>query len=619
MQMPLPLLERSSEIEQIEMQLTHAHQGPGRQVALVAKSGSGKSVLLKEIVSRALERGERAVFLPCTGGVIAEPSLLRLFVARLLQIDLTLSVEQASEQLKEELITYQLTDLYNYLAGFLGFDQLEALPQAIFLDYPTAVTRIVRACASEQAGLVLVFDDIDQAGPNIQELARRLCNVAEATNTFILMSATRNLPDDLEANITITLGLGALTPPELIKIAAHIFGTDDIPKSIQAQLVSLSHGLPLPVVLIAQAVRRRTPDQGTKLPTMIQAVSHISGGMTQEQLGLLRTASVVGRVVPISIFEAIEIDNADGLLQELTEAGWLEHEPGLGLYRFSNRIVRQVIYDYIPGAERTALHEKIGAYFYDQDPDTLSRRAVDLAVYHLVRSGQREGALKALKLAIEEAAATHNLEARRDMLKQAIEIAAVSVKFRQLHIQFSEQLGDLYAAQDDYANAAMAYSEPGMSATPLHLLTKLGLVIVAVDAARATSLLTKTSKQLPNFFPEDLKWRSTSGLIWSLMLQNKPYEALREGRNALATLNQLTGYGDSIALLRATLGMVHHYNDEVVDAKLHFESARGGWLARGNDAGLTLLNRVQANAPRDEATQHWLRLVLHPIIGKVLV
>ncbi len=620
MMLSQPMLGRTAEVEALELQLQQAHQGPGRQVAIVAQSGAGKTTLLEHIIDRAKARGEHAVLLPCRGGNLVEHDLMRLLVQRLLLINPEFDSEGQRTQLVNALRNHSLSELEHFLAGFLGIaGEDDDILHSDYIDYNSAITRIIRAMSADGQQLVLAFDDADDAEVSLLNMLIRICGVAEAANVFILITATRSLPENLQSQISSVTSLRALTRSEIVELARFWLPDDTLSEEAQAQFVSMSHGLPLPVTMIASAINIASPGEVAGLPTMIQAVKSLAQMLTPDERHVLNTVAVIGGAAPAPLFQGLEIEQASVQLTALVTAGWLAHETGTQTFRFKNNAVRLLIYDYIPSEERVTLHEKIGVYFFNQEPDQLGRRAVDFAVHHFVRSGQRAQALDALALAINKGATAHNLEARRSLLKQAIEISAISMQFRSRHIQFAEQLGDLYAAQDNYTEAASAYNEPGTAATPLHLLTKLGLVLLPVRTERAVSILNKTVTQMPNFFPEDLKWRAVAGLVWGLLLTGKPYEALREGRNALATLNQLSGYGDAVALIRATLGMVYHFNDEVLEAKMHFESARGGWLARGNDAGLTLINRIQAKAPRDEATQLWLRLVLHPILGKQLI
>lgn len=615
----IPLIGRSAEIETIERQISAAHQGPGRQVAIVTQSGAGKSALLNEIAEQATQHGHLVAKLPCRGGSLAERDALRLFFYQLLDIDPVLDIDAQQDALYDLLAEHQLLELEAFLVDTLGLALDGPRPQAGFVDVSTALTRLVRALAQSDTRLVLVIDDVDEASPNIRGVLERLCSVSEATNAFMLMSATRNLPVALASHTNTILQLRTLIPREIVQLAQHIFERDDIPQSVLSQLVSLSHGLPLPTILIAEALKHFTPQQEMQLPTMIQAVNILVEQLDDHQREVLQAASVVGKAIPEYILQALGILDATPLLGALEAGRWLTRESTSSIYRFTNNVVYQVIYDYVPGNVRATLHEQVGNVFFNPDSGSLARRKVDLAVYHYVRSGKREQALDALGLAIEEAALQHNLEARRDLLKNAVELSATSATLRSQHLQFAEQLGDLYTAQDDYQQAALAYSEPGISGMPMHISCKLGLVLTSVEPSRAVTILKRAVKQIPTRFPEDLKWRGVAGLVWALLLTNQPYEALREGRNALATLNQLSGYGEAITLLRATLGMVHQFNGELVEAGLHYESAKGAWLARDNDTGLALLSRLQAKAPRDEITRLWLRLVLHPVLGKPML
>jgi hypothetical protein len=239
---------------------------------------------------------------------------------------------------------------------------------------------------------------------------------------------------------------------------------------------------------------------------------------------------------------------------------------------------------------------------------------VQQAVYHYTRGGARDRALTALELALTHARRVGNRERVVTLYRQAIDIAASDSALTRRHADLAEALGDLYTAEEDYAEATRVYGELGPTTGSLTLLGKLGLALLAVDTRRAVQTLTQTIPAVPEQFQDDLHWRLEAGLVWALALDGREYETVRHSRDALGKLGDTAGFGEARILLRATLGLALQYQGDMAGALPHLMSARNGWEARGNQVGVSLVNNALIGLPMPDLTKIWLRVALQPLI-----
>jgi hypothetical protein len=155
-----------------------------------------------------------------------------------------------------------------------------------------------------------------------------------------------------------------------------------------------------------------------------------------------------------------------------------------------------------------------------------------------------------------------------------------------------------------------------LATIPRDLLSKLGMVLLATNPARAVNVLMQVTPATSYSQSDDLRWRLEAGLVWGLAITGRSYEAVRRSRDVLGGLSDTAGFGNARTLMRGTLGMVLYYQGDQTAASTHLESARAGWGARGEEEGVRLINQVLIAMPRKEVTLSWLQMVMAPLLSK---
>jgi len=622
------LIWRSAELDFIENQLNAARHGNGRRAVLHGEYGSGKTRLLLEAISLASKAGVRSVYLSCRGGRLVDHLLLVSFLHNLLDLDESLPSNLKRERLESLLASTGLTHLRDFFADVLlintTVDPQQALTQlahsALFADLPGAIAQFVRSTASIDQPLMLTLDDIDQAGSDILAVIEQLCSTASANPVLLLMSHSDGLPESLSTLVDAVASIRQLPAKQVGQLVEHITGLAEVAEGVVDQLISNSGGHIFPMIAILQAIAARNEFGRLaltefKIPTFDQAVHQHMQLLDEHRQQMLAALAVMGQAAAKEIIGKVvrHEDEAalESVLQRLVQYGWLVQTGQV--YSFANRSLQHVIYDNLAQETRARLHLRAGNQFFAASLNHSGDTYLQSAFGHFEKSGQKSKALEVLHLAIHEAEQKNTEEELILLLKRGIEVAAAQKNGIE-QAQFAEHLGDLYAAQGDYRAAAHAYGDSDSLHTTLTQKSKLGLVLLAIDSARSVTVLGKIVESVPTSYTNDLRWRLEAGLVWAYARTNHPYEALRRGRNALSIVANMPGHGDSIALLRLTLGMAHVISGETEEAVQHFDSAYGGWDARGQSEGCQLVDAVRANIPAGESTLLWLRYVLTPLL-----
>jgi tetratricopeptide (TPR) repeat protein len=258
------------------------------------------------------------------------------------------------------------------------------------------------------------------------------------------------------------------------------------------------------------------------------------------------------------------------------------------------------------------MHTRAAEYYSMPTPG--GRLRTEYAVYHATRANQPERALSALNLGIAQAKREGDEATAEILEQQALKISANTPELSEHRNEIAESLGDQFAAQGEYEQAARSYQQADRESASTLLRAKGAITALAVDASQAVSLIARLTPGIPLETDHDLRWRLEAAQSWGLALQGRTYDAIRHSRNALATLSTLSGLGSARTLTRGILGMALYYHGDEEEARPHLESSRGGYAARGDEDGVTFLDQVLSGMPRESITHAWLDLVLRPLL-----
>ena len=393
--------------------------GAGGVVLLAGEAGMGKTALASEAVTYAKTRGAAAVWGTCWEGDGAPGFWPWIQVMRALAADAGGSGEA---------VLAGLTGVSAERGGGLGDESAIR-----FRTYDLAATYLRSRAA--QRPLVVVLDDLHWADVSslrlLVFLARQLHDAAALViGTYRDVEVTagdhpaRPLLAELAGQAEL-IRLTGLAADEVGQLIEKVCGEHPPTALIQA-VHDRTAGNPF----FAQQIARLLAAQGVPLErAQVTGVPPAVGDVLARRLArlpgkvvdLLAVASVVGRRFPIATVAAsagVPAEAALQLLDGAVRAAVLEHdEPGR--LRFSHDLFRDVLYDGLSAARRSALHLTVA--------ELLERHtaAAEIACHRSVAwpLGDRDRAITALTRAAREATARTAFDEAAAWLRRALDVA----------------------------------------------------------------------------------------------------------------------------------------------------------------------------------------------------
>ena len=413
------LVGRRLAVNALRSAVDAALRGAGGVVLLAGEAGMGKTALASEAVAYARTRGAAAVWGTCWEGEGAPGFWPWIQVVRAL-------VPEGGDE--GEAVLAELTGVTEERGGGLGDESAIR-----FRTYDLAATYLRSRAA--QGPLVVILDDLHWADVSslrlLVFLARQLHDAAALViGTYRDVEVTagdhpaRPLLAELAGQAEL-IRLTGLAADEVGQLIEKVCGEPPRTPLIQA-VHDRTAGNPF----FAQQIARLLAAQGVPLErAQVTGVPPAVGDVLARRLArlpgkvvdLLAVASVVGRRFPIATVAAIAgvpAETAVPLLDRAVRAAVLEHdEPGR--LRFSHDLFRDVLYDGLPAARRSALHLTLA--------ERLERHtaAAEIAYHRSVAwpLGDRDRAVTALTGAAGEATARTAFDEAAAWLRRAIDVA----------------------------------------------------------------------------------------------------------------------------------------------------------------------------------------------------
>ena len=413
------LVGRRLAVNALRSAVDAALRGAGGVVLLAGEAGMGKTALASEAVAYARTRGAAAVWGPCWEGDGAPGFWPWIQVVRAL-------VPEGGDE--GEAVLAGLTGVTEERGGGLGDESAIR-----FRTYDLTATYLRSRAA--QGPLVVVLDDLHWADVSslrlLVFLARQLHDAAALViGTYRDVEVTagdhpaRPLLAELAGQAEL-IRLTGLAADEVGQLIEKVCGEPP-----QAPLIQAVHDRTAGNPFFAQQIARLLAAQGVPLDrAQVTGVPPVVGDVLARRLArlpgqvvdLLAVASVVGRRFPIATVAAIagvSAETAVPLLDNAVRAAVLEHdEPGR--LRFSHDLFRDVLYDGLPAARRSALHLTVAELLERHTP------AAEIAYHRSVAwpLGDRDRAVTALTEAAREATARTAFDEAAAWLRRAIDIA----------------------------------------------------------------------------------------------------------------------------------------------------------------------------------------------------
>ena len=446
------LVGRDAEVSALQELVNHMLAGTGAVAEVAGPPGSGRSSLVSELVRRAAN--VRTLRLEATLNEQSIPNA----VARRLFTQLT-GIEPAEADAASRLtelargISSDVEGDLAFIARALGIQGIDEGPLAsVDPRYVPAVT--TTALASLLAGttegpLIVIIDDFHLCDPSSGDVIRHLGDRAERLGWLICVTTPEGWETDWVGTKPTIIQLPRLDDESLAAMANAL--TEDAPLSTHdlAAVVARAGGSPLILREIISA--RRQGVEVASIPTAVEGLA----AMRIDQLDphrrrQLEVAAVLGAVFDPDIYREAAGEPGDQLL------AWdddLLQEAAEGRVRFANPLIRDVVYNRLPFAYRTQLHNEVA--------DTLSRRGAssDELADHLLQAGLWRDAYDASVSAGEDAEARFANQAAIHWYEAALEGARhVSVPSEETRGLW-ERIGELRERSGEYEDANRAFAE----------------------------------------------------------------------------------------------------------------------------------------------------------------
>jgi DNA-binding SARP family transcriptional activator len=424
---------RQRELNVLERLHAEARTGGRRLAFVTGDAGIGKTTVVEAFVARAgsvpgtlvahgqcvEHRGAGEPYLPvldALGGVARQPTGRQLV----------------------PLLARQAPTWVAQMPWLLSDDELEAVHRRLIGATPERMLREMLEtleAVSREHTLVLVLEDLHWSDPSTVDLVDALARRREAARLLVVGTYRRSdavtrdhpvhrLARELRGRGLCTeIAVGPLSGEAVAQYVEARLGSNATPE-ISPLLRERTGGNPLFMTslldswlerglvqrenLVVDALARDVPD------TVRELIEQLLEQLDTPDRELLAAASAVGQEFSVAVAAAASARHeadVDGRCDALARRGrFLERagdEPWPGgtagtRYRFVHDLHREVLYDSLPAARRSAIHARIGEWLQAAHRDRPRDVAAELAD-HFVRAGDAERAVPSLRLAAEQA------------------------------------------------------------------------------------------------------------------------------------------------------------------------------------------------------------------------
>jgi predicted ATPase len=449
----MPLVGRKDELALCRAKLAEAINRHGQIVGLFGDAGMGKSRLLAEVVTLALDRGLVGYGGECqsygtnTSYLVWQPIWRGFF-----NLDSSVEVAGQIEQIRQTLheIDPVLVSRLPLLSAVLNLpipeNDLTAMLDAKLRK--SSLEGLLVDCLRHRAAkqpLLLVFEDCHWLDPLSHDL---LEVVGRAIVDLPVLMVTTLRPPDLQRLQTTRLStlpnfveirLTEMPPVEVetmirFKLAQFNLAAEAVARELQARIVARAEGNPFYVEELLNYLHHRGVDlsdqqavEAIELPTSLHSlVLSRMDQLAESQKTALKVASVIGRLFGAAMLWGVypDLGDLERIKSDLRTLDALEltmvekPEPEL-TYLFKHIITQEAAYESLPYATRALLHDQIGRYLEENHGGNLNQ-VIYLLAHHFEHSGNVSKRIEYLRKAGELAQADYNNEAALDYFRRVL-------------------------------------------------------------------------------------------------------------------------------------------------------------------------------------------------------
>ncbi len=393
-----PFVGRTQAVAQLVAAFERAHAGHIECLAVSGALGSGKTRLVHHFLDR-LGRASCTVLRGyCEGELRASPlqpvrNMLMAWARTQWGAEGGLTRDRLAAHLAA--LDPTLTDYLDAIAPVFGLPAVAAAapPTGPASAAATVGPALLLEALGRESSLVVFFDDWHWADDATREIVGHLAR-GSGSAVLIVLATREPAGHDPVISDAATLLLDPLADGEAAALIARLMPSAN-PFEIN-EVARLSGGNPLFIEEICHsfpslrtAVRSPFGDALTWLSVLIAARAE---RLSPAAASCVRTAAVIGPVVPRALLETLHPEAADAsILDELAQGDFVYPGDDPSTLRFKHGITRDVVYDSVGLEERTRLHLAIARELAAAgDGEALDHDA--LAQHYLAAEAYAEGA-----------------------------------------------------------------------------------------------------------------------------------------------------------------------------------------------------------------------------------
>lgn len=418
---------RQAEFGALEEALQEAIAGRPRRVAVVAPAGTGKTRLAEEFLRLARSRDCQVYRGYCESYLGAEPMQPYMQMLRAIfgiehgmpPADAAARFDSELQRIEPALSPHRSALLQTLWLESSGADAARATPERMI-----AAVRELFARLAARKPLVLFIDDWQWADHTTRVVAGAIHGITD--RGILEFIATRELePGDASLVEARILPLAPFSEEELEETIARLLpGVDPF---VAAGIRRDSGGNALFLEELCHNARQSSdgrrlapaPGSAAWLDALIE--SRLAR-LPEEQAELVRTAAVIGNVIPVWLLEKLTgCGESHPLVQALAAQDFVYPAADAGTLRFKHGIARDAIYAAVGLRERRALHARIAEALRASDPEGAREDLLESLAYHCRAAGDTAEAARYAELAGDKALGASALDRAQTQYRAALD------------------------------------------------------------------------------------------------------------------------------------------------------------------------------------------------------
>lgn len=419
-----PFVGREAELGHLEARIEEVIAKSNRFVAIDGPPGVGKTRLADEALRLAATRNCQVHRGECETG--AEPLQPFLQLARsALGASRPVPTKQAAKRLGAALaaidpsLLAHRAALRRSLSPIRGGARRRGVQEGSGDDTMAALLALFDGLAA-RGPLILFIDDWQFADDASREMAALLRGLDDRA-MLTLVTVRSGSPAERRLGDAEILSLAPFNESETRLAVTRLLPAAD--PFVVASVRSSSGGNALFIEELCHSIASGEPDAGPHKgsPWLDILIESRFSRLTEAQAGLVRTAAVIGNIVPSWLLELITgCGEKDPLVAGLADEDFIFPGEREGTLRFKHGLTRDVIYDAVGLRERKALHLHIAEALRTSGPEYGEEEPYEALAYHYGAGGDAAATAHYAELAGDKAMAVSALDRAQAHYKAAL-------------------------------------------------------------------------------------------------------------------------------------------------------------------------------------------------------